>query len=246
MNKNKKFYENFHKISKIQYKLISENNFTYQKTISIFNKYIKRSDKILDLGCGVGAIALYYAHKSNYVTGVDISDRAISITRKSMELLDLGQFIKLKVLNFPKEYLNETFDKVIFSEVLEHIHNEHKSLNAIFKMLKTNGTLIISVPSENSLLYRIGITKRFDNKVGHIRRYTPRSLTAILEKNGFVVYKIYRTEGLIRNVMFNLSFFGFLIKFMKGFIGKFVNWLDSQTIDLFGESQIIGIASKKR
>ncbi len=246
MNKNKEFYDSFHKFSKIQHKLISERNFTYQRIISIFNRHIKRSDKILDLGCGIGVVSMYYGHRSNSVVGVDVSGNAISIGKKSVEFFDLKKFVKFKVLDFPNEFLNETFDKIIFSEVLEHIRNEDKALSAIYKMLKYNGKLIISVPSENSLLHKLGFTKKFDEEVGHLRRYALEYLKSKLEKNGFFVYKIYKTEGLIRNIMFNLRPFGFLVKFMKGPVGKFVNWLDSKTVDFFGESQIIVIACKKR
>ena len=92
----------------------------------------------------------------------------------------------------------------------------------------------------------VKFTKKFDEEVGHLRRYALEYLKSKLEKNGFFVYKIYKTEGLIRNIMFNLRPFGFLVKFMKGPVGKFVNWLDSKTVDFFGESQIIVIACKKR
>ncbi len=245
MNRNRDFYNGFHKYSTLQKKLISDNNFTYETTLKVFNKHIKSSDTVLDVGCGIGVISLYYGNKCKSVHGIDISDKAIKLANESAKELKLNQKIKFEVVDFPNKYLDKKFDKIIFSETLEHIQNEDLALQSISKMLNKNGQLIVTVPSVNSFIYRIGLAKKFDKEVGHLRRYTVDSLKSRLEKNGFKVLKIYKREGLIRNILFFMKPFGFLIKFMKGFIGKFIIWLDSQTIKLVGESQIIIVATKK-
>jgi 2-polyprenyl-3-methyl-5-hydroxy-6-metoxy-1,4-benzoquinol methylase len=242
----KNFYNKFHKYSAVQYKLISENNFTYQTIIKIFNKYIKQNDTVLDIGCGVGVLSLYYGNKCKLVTGIDISNKVITLAIKSAKILYLDNSVKFKTLNFPDDYLKDTFDKIIFSEVLEHIFNESKALIAISKMLKHDGKLIITVPSTNSPLYKMGLSKKFDEEVGHLRRYSANDLIDKLEENGFKIHKIYKTSGLIRNIMYNSKQFDLLIRLMKGYIGIFINYLDSLTINVFGESQIIAIATKKR
>ncbi len=245
MNRNRDFYNGFHKSSTLQTKLISDNNFTYETTLKVFNKHIKSSDTVLDVGCGIGVISLYYGNKCKSVHGIDISDKAITFANESAKKLKLNQKIKFEVVDFPNKYLAKKFDKVIFSETLEHIENEDLALQSISKMLNKNGNLVVTVPSVNSFIYRIGLAKKFDKEVGHLRRYTVDFLKSRLEKNGFKVLKIYKREGLVRNILFFIKPFGFLIKFMKGFIGKFVIWLDSQTIKLVGESQIIIVATKK-
>lgn len=243
--KNKAFYNVFHKNTTMQTKLITENNFTYQTILGVFNKHIKSTDTILDVGCGIGVISLYFGNKCKSVYGIDVSDKAITLAKKSAEHLNLQKKVKFELIDFPNKYLNMKFDKVILSETLEHIKDEDKALTSIFKMLNEDGQLIITVPSVNSLIYRIGMAKKFDIEVGHLRRYTVDGLQKKLEENGFIVYKVYKTEGVIRNVLYFIKPFGILVKFMKGFIGKFVVWLDYQTVKLVGESQIIIVASKK-
>lgn len=242
---NKNFYNVFHKNTTIQTKLITENNFTYQTVLRVFNKHINSNNSVLDVGCGIGVISLYYGNKCKSVHGIDISDKAIRLANESAKELKLNKKVKFEVVDFPNKFLQKKFDKVIFSETLEHIQNEDKALNSISKMLNKDGQLIVTVPSVNSFIYRIGMAKKFDKEVGHLRRYTVENLKSRLEKNGFKVLKIYKREGLIRNILFFIKPFGYLIKFMKGFISKFVIWLDSQTIKLVGESQIIIVATKK-
>lgn len=241
----KNFYNKFHNDSRVQRKLITENNFTYQTIIKIFNKYIKPEDSVLDIGCGVGVLSLYYGKRCKSVTGIDISNKAISIATESAKILKLNNSVKFKTLNFPDNHLKDTFDKIIFSEVLEHILDENKALKAILKMLKPNGKLIITVPSKNSFLHKVGLSKKFDEEVGHFRRYTSAEIKNKLKDNDFKVFRIYKTSGLIRSILFYFKPFGFFIKFMKSYIGTFINYIDLLTINLFGESQIIVIATKK-
>lgn len=246
MLKNVQFYNNFHKFSNSQNKIIDTNNFTYATLLKIVNLYIKPNDSVLDVGCGVGVLSLYYGNKCKSVTGVDISDRAIYLANQSVNELGFGKKVKFEVLDFPNKFLSRKFDKIIFSETLEHIGDENKALSLINKMLKRNGKLIITVPSQNSVLYKLGLAKKFDLEVGHLRRYTVASLKSVLKRNDFKILKVYKREGLIRNILFFIRPFKFLIKFMKGIIGIFVNWLDFQTLKIIGESQLIIIATKKK
>lgn len=52
------FYNNFHKKSVAQNKLISEDNITYRLVISVLNKFATRKNmKVLDYGCGEGTLS---------------------------------------------------------------------------------------------------------------------------------------------------------------------------------------------
>lgn len=52
------FYNNFHKKSAAQNKLIFEDNFTYRLVISVLNKFATRKNmKVLDYGCGKGTLS---------------------------------------------------------------------------------------------------------------------------------------------------------------------------------------------
>lgn len=107
---NKILYELFHSKSKIQTKIVSDKNFTYRNIIYILNKYITKSQKILDIGCGVGTISLYLANKGNKVFGIDISKNAITTARESAKHLGLKN-VYFEEMKFPNKTPKEKFNK---------------------------------------------------------------------------------------------------------------------------------------
>ena len=115
----------------------------------------------------------------------------------------------------------------------------------IKQLLKKNGRLIISVPSKNAPLHKLGLLKIFDKKVGHLRRYTEKDLINLLDKTGYIKLKSKKTEGILRNILFTIKGFGFFIKFIKGFLVTLLMFFDQVLVMLFGESQIFIIATPK-
>ena len=98
-------------------------------------------------------------------------------------------------MNFPNESLNEKFDLVILTEVIEHLEDDKLALKRIYRLLDKGGIAIISTPSNNAPLYRLGMTKKFDERVGHVRRYSLEGLVEMCEKTGFEVLDTRREEN---------------------------------------------------
>jgi SAM-dependent methyltransferase len=67
---------------------------------------------------------------------------------------------------------NETFDAILYIDVLEHIADDRAELTAAITHLKPGGKLIVLSPA-HPWLY-----SPFDKALGHHRRYTRRMLTA--------------------------------------------------------------------
>jgi len=146
-----------------------------------------------------------------------------------------GDFFQLKI--------REQFPFVICSEVLEHLSNEQQAINKIYRLIKPEGLLLITVPSQNAPLIKLGAIKKFDQVSGHLRRYTLDSLRLLLEKNQFKVIYTQKTEGLVRNSLYVFRL-NLIIKLANKFpfISDLITWLDNITLKLLGESQIIIVA----
>ena len=242
--KNSELYEVFHSGKKVQRKVINDGNFTYGFTISLLNRYVKPSSSILDIGCGVGTILLYLASKGCCVTGIDISLKAITSSKKSA--CEIGiKTAKFLVKNFPHEIPKGSFDLILCLEVLEHLTNDNLALEKIYTMLSKKGTLVISVPSKNAPLFRLGLAKEFDKKVGHLRRYTLEELETKTRKLGFKSIASFKTEGIIRNFLFLNPVAGKFVRFIKFFLIDIVTFIDNVSLRLFGESDIFLILQKK-
>lgn len=243
MIKGKK-YDLFHKTTLVQHRVINERNFTYGTIIKIINNFLKPPKTILDIGCGSGTLALYLASKGNYVMGVDISKKAIDVCKRSTRLLGFEKTTHFSVMDFPQESINKRFEFIICSEVLEHLEDDKAALKEIFSLLKAEGYALLSVPSRNSLFFRLGLTKNFDKKVGHLRRYDLDEFLKICKNAGFMIVVSKKNEGVLRNLLFINPVAGKLIRFIKFFLVDVVTFLDGIFLKMFGESQIIVVVQK--
>jgi ubiquinone/menaquinone biosynthesis C-methylase UbiE len=127
---------------------------------------IRKNDKIIELGCGSGDLFLkilkHKEHISSYIIGIDISGPNIDILNK--KLADISNFaivyvdgnkmhwnenVKVEIGDVRKleNIKSNTFDKVICSEVLEHIRDIGKALDEIKRITKIGGKIIITVPN---------------------------------------------------------------------------------------------------
>lgn len=121
-----------------------------------FKKYldllgIKKSDRVLDVGCGEGIflarVAKTYGADG---TGVDISKRSIA-TAKSLRLRS-GQARQLRFQVADATQLpfkNERFDHVLSFDLLEHIQNQSKVLSEMVRVLRPKGSLLIYTINKN-------------------------------------------------------------------------------------------------
>jgi len=240
------FYDNFHRKSRLQKRIINDKNFTYRDLIKVLKKYIYKGCSILDVGCGVGTIDFYLADKDCNVLGIDISRKAIEICKVNSKLLGLKNNVYFKRMDFLKEKPQKKFDLILLSEILEHLENDVTAIQIASGALKKRGIIIISVPSENAFLYKIGFAKRFDREVGHLRRYSKDKLRLLVRNQGFKIKEIIKTEGVLRNILFLSKLGGFLIKPLNkiDLLSDFIAFIDKLTIPIFGESNIFIVAQK--
>jgi len=242
-----RFYNKFHKKSRIQAAVLSEKNFTYRTVLAVINETIHddREIKILDYGCGVGAVSLFLADRGNDVIGIDISGKAVKTANKSAELMQLAeQAIFYTVDKGIKKIKNQKFDLIICIEVIEHVEDDKGLLSYFARLLKKGGLLIISTPSVNAPLYKMGLAEKFDKRVGHLRRYDSRNLVGMLRNTGFRVENVVKTEGILRNSLFLFQPVGVFVRFIRGTLSDFVTFIDNITTWLFGESDIFVISRK--
>ncbi|MEK7091307.1 MAG: class I SAM-dependent methyltransferase [Patescibacteria group bacterium] len=242
------FYNQFHKGAQLQKRIISEDNFTYIIIIKALKKIIKKRNKlsVLDYGCGVGTLGLYLANQGNKVIGLDISPLAVKTANENSKLMSLNKLAKFYTIGSEKKIISsKKFDLIICTEVLEHIKEDLNLLHSLNKKLKRNGKALITVPSKNSPLFKLGLARSFDKKVGHIRRYNIETISNLVISSGLEISEINKTEGIIRNSLFLFHPLGILIKLIKGPITKIVSFIDDITIPILGESDILIIARKK-
>lgn len=84
-----------------------------------FTSHVSDQDSIIDIGCGNGANAYDIADKAKRVIGIDIEKSNITFAQAHFPRPNLT-FITGDALTFS---FNEQFDKIVLSNVLEHIRD---------------------------------------------------------------------------------------------------------------------------
>jgi 2-polyprenyl-3-methyl-5-hydroxy-6-metoxy-1,4-benzoquinol methylase len=145
--------------------------------------------RILDLGCGTGLNASHLAKLGHEIVGVDLSPVAIDKFRRRGFVGELCD-IEAGPLPFPPE----SFDMVYASEVVEHCADTAKFLARIHKVLKPQGTLLLSTTNSAFWPFRLlalaGQTVSECQHPGHVRFFSKRGLKAAVEANGFEVTSV--------------------------------------------------------
>jgi 2-polyprenyl-3-methyl-5-hydroxy-6-metoxy-1,4-benzoquinol methylase len=100
--------------------------------------------KILDVGCGNGVISRHLGKLGFNVLGIDVSEQTIDRAR-TLNTMPNVQFEVISAEQLVAQ--GDTFDAIICSEVLEHLQDPASLLKVLYKSLKPDGLLIVTVPN---------------------------------------------------------------------------------------------------
>jgi len=170
---------------------------THKFNYFISKEYIKNK-VILDIGCWTGLFENLSYNNAKKIYGIDPGYDAIEYAKKKFPKAD---FKVGNALNLP--YKKNKFDCVLFLEVIEHLpkDTEIKALKEIKKVLKPNGYLILSTPSNN--IFSIILDPAYF-LIGH-RHYSINKLENLLSGAGFSIEKIYITGRFAKLVSSNIE-----------------------------------------
>ena len=104
------------------------------------------TETVLNVGCGDGVQALIYKNNYQSMVGVDIDKPSLDLAKQVANYYDIPNLslIEANVENIP---LESKFDKVLAIDIIEHVINPEKVLSEIKRLLKDNGSLLITFPA---------------------------------------------------------------------------------------------------
>ena len=180
------------------------------ETINFSNFPLASGQKVLDLGCGEGrhSITAYMA-ADVHVFGLDFSLIDLNIARERSEQFldsdasDPGKSCSSKTINFLQgnalvlPFENASFDRVICSEVLEHLQDYSTALSEIQRILKPGGLLAISVPRRGPEALCWLLSRAYHEvEGGHVRIFKAKQLRCAIEIQNFHFYKRHWAHAL--------------------------------------------------
>ena len=147
--------------------------------------------RVLDVGCGNGYNAGQYLALGCQVVGIDLSEQGIAVARATHSA---GRFEVLPADGRILENLGaDPFDLVVSTEVVEHLYDPRSYVAGCFQALKPGGRFILSTPYHGYLKnLAISLANKWDSHTdplwdgGHIKLWSRRTLSRLLEGAGFV------------------------------------------------------------
>jgi ubiquinone/menaquinone biosynthesis C-methylase UbiE len=173
------------------------------QTVDFKHFKLEKGDKVLDLGCGEGRhVYAAYAEQDVQVVGVDLCLKDLQTAKERYEpYIDQEnsnkQFALINGNALQLPFADNTFDKIICSEVLEHIPDYEGVLKEIKRILKPNGLFAASVPRfwPEWLCWHFS-DEYHENEGGHIRIFLESQLRRKIENQGFRFYRKHWAHAL--------------------------------------------------
>lgn len=141
---------------------------------------------VLEVGSGIGNLSKLFLEQGFSLTVSDLRHEYCDYLKRHLgqnpALKDVVSF-DLADPDFSARYpqLTGRFDTVVALNVIEHIENDGLALANCRQLLRTGGHLVMLVPA-----YQV-LYNKFDEELGHFRRYTARSQRSVLQQSGFEV-----------------------------------------------------------
>jgi SAM-dependent methyltransferase len=131
------------------------------------------SEPFLEVGCGHGVFRQQFEEQLGYrVDGCDLNIAALQAAAPGRG--------RLLVYNIHDRHpdLVRRYSAVFLMDVIEHIDDDTGFLESAVAHARPGATIVINVPAHQWL------HSRYDRVLGHVRRYSRRTLTAVIERAG--------------------------------------------------------------
>jgi SAM-dependent methyltransferase len=175
-------------------------------TVRLEDMALEPGMRVLDLGCGRGRHlhALYWNEIPLEVVGVDLSHGEVKAALDGFFQLpppDPHSPLRSAVLSAGDAarlpFADNSFDRVLCSEVLEHVPDPDAVLAEIARILKPGGIFAASVPRywPEAICWKLS-TAYHNTPGGHVRIFRTKALRDQVRKQGFAAFKRHWAHGL--------------------------------------------------
>ncbi len=158
-------------------------------TVDLERLELRPGQLLLDAGCGEGRHCFGALSRGARVIGLDLDLEAMRGPSRRMRREGAARGRLARMLQgdtFRLPFADETFDRIICSEVMEHVHDYRAALRELARVAKPGARIAVTIPTATSehLYLRVG-DEYFESPGGHIRIFRPRELAEGMAAAGF-------------------------------------------------------------
>jgi SAM-dependent methyltransferase len=230
-------------------------------TVDLERLRIRPGDLLLDAGCGEGRHCFGALERGARVLGLDLDRPSLraavgGLRTRAEELGSLGAMLQGDTFALP--FPDQSFDRVICAEVMEHVHDFRAAARELARVTKPGGRLAITIPTATSeKLYLLLGDDYFESPGGHIRIFTPRRLAEGLASVGLTTEGVGFAHGLhtpywvLRSIVGlpradgNLLVRAYRLYLIRATASRFMNWLEQRILNYVCPKSLILYAEKR-
>ena len=131
-------------------------------------------ENVLEIGAGIGSVTRLLCNPN--IKRWVAMEPDLSMCQKLRQMAERGELERscvVRVGTIEDLVPAESFDSILYIDVLEHIKDDRRELEKAVQHLEPNGYLIVLAPAHQSLF------TSFDSSIGHFRRYTLSGLATL-------------------------------------------------------------------
>lgn len=175
--------------------------FAHEPNEQPFNKLIDyealAGKRVLEVGCGSGAISAQLARHGALLTAIDLTEHAINLTRRRFELCGLeGDVRQMDAEHM--EFPDETFDFIWSWGVIHHSANTEAIIAEMHRVLKPGGEVRLMVYHRQSIKFWVGIMLVRGLLLGGLLKHSPQELC---DKYSDGLIATHYTSGQLRTML---------------------------------------------
>ncbi len=173
-------------------------------TVDFSRLGLRPGEKVLDLGCGAGRHAFECLRRGASVVALDADEVELKgVAGLMAAMAEAGEAgpgahsmeVQADALALPFD--DESFDRVIAAEVLEHVPDDWQAMSELARVLRPAGRMAVTVPRFGPEVVNWTLSSEYhDVPGGHVRIYRRSQLYDRLETAGLRIVGSHHAHAL--------------------------------------------------